>query len=281
MLPAVKERLLKTAAKPTSSAIRRCAVTLAGIGLALALPAAAQASSVRLVIDPGHGGKDPGAMSGGVKEKDTNLQISRAVAKAARRQGWEVEMTRKTDKFVPLEKRPQSANRKRADVFVSIHSNSMGKAAKGNMTIYRSKQGKRLGRAIMREMDRMTEYKDIGNRRDTRGLAVLRASKRPAVIVEVLSVAAPKERKQIKDPKAQKKYAEAIVRGVATYEGVKYKEPVKPKKKVAQEKEFTPLSAGVSAEPVNSARGSKEFRVLEPSLRPARTLLPGLIGLLR
>jgi len=198
----------------TSSAMRRLTTAIVTVGVAIALPAGAYAAPVRVVIDPGHGGKDPGAMSKGVVEKKTNLKISRAVAKEARRQGWDVKMTRKTDKFVALEKRPAKANSSRADVFVSIHSNSTGKAALGNMTIYRTKQGKRLGRAIMSELKPMTSYKDIGNRRDVRGLAVLRASKRPAVIVEVLSVTASRERKQLKSEKAQKKYARAIVRGI-------------------------------------------------------------------
>lgn len=203
--------------------IRRAVTAVAALGVALALPLSAYAAPMSIVVDPGHGGKDPGAVSGGVKEKTTNLKISRAVADEARRQGWTVAMTRNSDKYVRLSKAPALANKRRADVFVSIHSNSTGKKTLGNMTIYRSTQGKRLGKAIMGQLAPMTPYKDIGNRRDVRGLAVLRHSKRPAVLVEVLSVSAPSERRQLTDPAFQKNVAQAIVRGIAKYKGVDYK----------------------------------------------------------
>lgn len=194
----------------------------------VALPTTAFAK-VSLVIDPGHGGKDPGAMSGGVREKHTNLAISKEIAHEARRQGWKVHMTRTTDRFIPLTLRSRQANRTKADVLVSVHSNSTGEKALGNMTIYRGKKSKRLGDAIMSELAPMTNYADIGNRKDVRGLAVLRTSKRPTVIVEILSVTNRGERRQITDPTRQREYARAVVRGIAKFEGVKYK-PVKNEK---------------------------------------------------
>lgn len=214
----------------STTTLGRLAAT-AALGLSLTLPATAFAAPVRLMIDPGHGGKDPGAVSGPAVEKKINLQISRAVAKEARRQGWSVAMTRDSDRFIPLTQRPARATSYRADVFVSIHANSTGKSQKGAMTIYRTKQGKRLGRAIMGELSPLTRYRDIGNRSDVRGLAVLRASKKPAVIVEVMSVTAPRERNRIRDPKVQKRIAQAIVRGIAKYKGVHYKSAEKPKAK--------------------------------------------------
>ena len=75
----------------------------------------------------------------------------------------------------------------------------------------------------MSQLSPLTSYKDIGNRKDVRGLAVLRASKRPAVIVEALSITAPTERAQLLNTQAQKKYAQAIVRGIARYKHVAYK----------------------------------------------------------
>ncbi|HOJ13157.1 MAG TPA: N-acetylmuramoyl-L-alanine amidase [Deltaproteobacteria bacterium] len=79
----------------------------------------------RIVVDPGHGGKDPGAIGpGGVKEKDLTLAIGKALARRLRHEGFEVFLTRETDVFIPLEERTAFANKKRADLFVSIHINA-------------------------------------------------------------------------------------------------------------------------------------------------------------
>jgi N-acetylmuramoyl-L-alanine amidase len=79
----------------------------------------------RIVIDPGHGGRDPGAISPtGVKEKDLTLEIAKLLAKRLKADGFEVSLTRTRDEFVALEERTTFANRKRADLFVSLHINS-------------------------------------------------------------------------------------------------------------------------------------------------------------
>ncbi len=254
------------AASQKFSAKRRFAVTVAGLGLALALPASAYAAPVSIVIDPGHGGKDPGAVSHGLQEKRSNLAISLAVAKEAKRQGWKVSMTRDDDRFIPLNKRPAKANRSRADVFVSIHSNSTGSRKDGTMAIYRSKSGKRLGRAIMSELQPLTPYKDIGNRKDVRGLAVLRGSKRPAVLIEVLSVSTPSERRQLKDPEARAKYAQAIVRGIAKFKHVDYKPIDQPQPELKTEPTPLPPTSVPQTEPV----GAPTTAALEPVTSPLK-----------
>ena len=81
----------------------------------------------RIVIDPGHGGKDPGAIGyySGVLEKNVTLELSRRVAKRLRQKiGCEVLLTREEDKFLSLEERTAIANTKRADIFISIHANA-------------------------------------------------------------------------------------------------------------------------------------------------------------
>ncbi len=78
----------------------------------------------RIVIDPGHGGKDPGASGGKVREKDVVLAISTELRKELVSRGFEVFMTRKDDRFIPLEKRTAIANKLHADVFLSIHANA-------------------------------------------------------------------------------------------------------------------------------------------------------------
>lgn len=79
----------------------------------------------RVIIDPGHGGHDPGTMSKkGLREKDLVLDISTRVAALLEREGFEVLMTRTQDVFIPLEERTAIANSRGADLFVSIHVNA-------------------------------------------------------------------------------------------------------------------------------------------------------------
>ncbi|MBN2831510.1 MAG: N-acetylmuramoyl-L-alanine amidase [Candidatus Omnitrophica bacterium] len=79
----------------------------------------------KVVIDPGHGGKDPGAIGRtGLKEKDVNLDIAKRLANRFRQEGVEVIMTRNSDVFIPLGKRVEIANNSRADLFISIHANA-------------------------------------------------------------------------------------------------------------------------------------------------------------
>ena len=92
---------------------------------------------VRVMIDPGHGGKDPGATGPtGLKEKDVVLDIARMVRdRLARHEAYEVRMTRDSDVFIPLEERTAMANRGRSDIFVSLHINaSRNRKAKGIST---------------------------------------------------------------------------------------------------------------------------------------------------
>jgi len=80
----------------------------------------------RIVIDPGHGGKDPGCnASGGVKEKNIVLSIARILKKKIKEEiGCEVFLTRNRDVFLPLERRTAIANMKKADLFISLHVNA-------------------------------------------------------------------------------------------------------------------------------------------------------------
>ena len=82
-----------------------------------------------LVIDAGHGGKDPGAQSGKAKEKNINLAVALAFGKLVEQNCPDVKViyTRKTDVFVPLHTRADIANRNKADLFISIHTNALPK----------------------------------------------------------------------------------------------------------------------------------------------------------
>lgn len=79
----------------------------------------------RVVIDPGHGGHDSGAVGrAGVKEKDVALEVSKRLAADLREAGFQVFLTRDDDRFIRLEDRARIANKARGDLFISIHCNS-------------------------------------------------------------------------------------------------------------------------------------------------------------
>ena len=78
-----------------------------------------------VIIDPGHGGKDPGAVGvSGAQEKDIVLDIAKRLKKILENRGLRVIMTRETDVFISLQERTEIASRSKADLFISIHANS-------------------------------------------------------------------------------------------------------------------------------------------------------------
>jgi len=90
-----------------------------------------------IVIDPGHGGEDPGCIGyNGTKEKVLTLKISEGLAKLLREDGHEVFLTRTDDTFIPLVERTNFANKKNADIFISIHCNSSLKKTSEGFEIY-------------------------------------------------------------------------------------------------------------------------------------------------
>jgi N-acetylmuramoyl-L-alanine amidase len=108
---------------------RAAAAAPAGPGAPQASPEprpAAPRERIRVMLDPGHGGKDPGAIGPtGLREKDVVLALGRMVRDRLRRdESFEVHMTRDADVFIPLEERTAMANQARADIFVSLHINA-------------------------------------------------------------------------------------------------------------------------------------------------------------
>ena len=109
-----------------------------------------------IVIDAGHGGKDPGAMGADCREKDVNLAAARALKTALERSGhYKVVMTRDSDNYVPLETRVQVARRADADLFISLHSDSGPDASARGATVYTlsDKGSDRVVRNVMAEND--------------------------------------------------------------------------------------------------------------------------------
>lgn len=90
-----------------------------------------------VVVDPGHGGKDPGAVGNGIREKDLNLAVSKKLVSRLKEMGIDARLTRDTDVYLTLKRRTEIANEMNADLFVSVHGNALppGKSATG-MEIY-------------------------------------------------------------------------------------------------------------------------------------------------
>ena len=115
--------------------------------------------SCDVVIDPGHGGKDYGAIYGNRNEKDDNLNLALLVYENLEEMGIDAELTRDSDKKISLEKRCAFANRKRAELFVSLHRNSAD-GAKGveiwvddNETIKNNLKDRVLAESIINKLE--------------------------------------------------------------------------------------------------------------------------------
>lgn len=143
--------------------------------------------ATKVVIDPGHGGFDNGAMYNGRREKDDNLQIALALGQILENSGVDVEYTRTTDRYDSPAQKARLANETGADYLVSIHRNAAyaPNTYEGVQTLVFDNSGmrKRLAEAINSELEEVG-YNNIGveTRRD---LAILRRSNMPAVLVEV------------------------------------------------------------------------------------------------
>src|SRR5688572_6408127 len=95
-------------------------------GTALSLSRQLGLGIARIAIDPGHGGRDPGAKIKGLTESNLVLDVALRLEKLLKSQNVEVVLTRRTNEFVPLEERTAIANKSGADLFLSIHANASG-----------------------------------------------------------------------------------------------------------------------------------------------------------
>ena len=142
-----------------------------------------------VVLDPGHGGSDPGADIGGYFEKNFNLDITSRAETILKQKGINVLLTRKSDIFVGLEERWEIANAQKADLFVSIHNNSMpSSATKGSMAFYypTSYKGKAYARIFLDNLSTGLNMGSMGSGGlKSAEFVVLKKTHMPAVLVEV------------------------------------------------------------------------------------------------
>lgn len=171
-----------------------------------------------VVIDPGHGGKDPGAIGiRGIQEKRVVMSISAEVARILEQQGVQVRLTRNSDYFVSLQGRTTMANRMNADLFVSIHANSAGRSkphVSGLETYYFS-SGRNLAATIHRSVLRRVNVRDRKVRKAR--FYVLRKSAMPAVLVETGFLTGTEDAAKLSNSSYQKQMAEAIAFGIIEY----------------------------------------------------------------
>jgi N-acetylmuramoyl-L-alanine amidase len=167
------ERPVATAPSPTRSGDSRPAAANSAAASA-GPPAAAQFTRRRsrldtVVIDPGHGGKDPGAMAHGLQEKHIVMDVARKLGRYIEtRLGLEVVYTRSDDRFIPLKERGRLANRAGGDLFVSLHANAFGSSSvNGTETYFLGQSKTDAARRVMRtENSVVREYENNPERYD-------------------------------------------------------------------------------------------------------------------
>lgn len=178
-----------------------------------------------IVVDPGHGGRATGATGGGIYEKNVTLAIARKLRDELEACGASVIMTRNSDSDVGLYDRPKIATDNGADLFISIHNDSNGRAnsASGTSVYYHKgdASSRALATCVMQAISTVSGLPRRGALSDgilyASGLAVLRASTTPAILVEVAYINNSRDRAKLINPAFQKKVAQAIVRGARNY----------------------------------------------------------------
>jgi N-acetylmuramoyl-L-alanine amidase len=173
-----------------------------------------------VVIDPGHGGGDPGAVGiNGLQEKVAVLSVSHQIAEQLRRKGINAVLTRTGDQEVELAPRVATAARVKADVFVSVHANSLTLSrpdVNGLETYYyASAQGYRLARAIHNRVLKNTSMQDRGIRQAR--FYVIRRTKMPSVLVEIGFVTGSQDADRLVSAAQRTQLAEAITQGILDY----------------------------------------------------------------
>ena len=192
-----------------------------------------------VIIDPGHGGTDPGSVNRYGKEKDFNLRLAKILMKDLERKGFRVRMTRSSDVYPSLGQRVSFANRIPDAIFVSIHFNSfVNSTAKGIETYALSPRGSgthnsrgvrnnflegnrrdseniALATAVHAAVMKKTQAEDRGIKRDR--FTVLAGLSMPAVLLEGGFLSNPDEAKKIASTSYLSIISQGIANGIVTY----------------------------------------------------------------
>lgn len=180
-----------------------------------------------IVIDAGHGGDDFGTRSLSqpkYHEKSLNLTTALVLNDFLQKMGYLTMMTRSKDEFIPLQKRAEFANEKKADLFVSVHYNSApAKQAEGIEIFYfksddnkiRSTESDKLATSVLTQVTQLTKAKSRGVKHGN--FAVIRETKMPAILIEGGFLTNEREMNKIKDPVYVKNIAWGIAKGIQEF----------------------------------------------------------------
>lgn len=179
-------------------------------------------SELMVIIDPGHGAHDPGAIGFGLKEKDVVLDVSLRTKKYFQQTALPVKLTRETDVFVTLQNRVSFARAYKGDIFISVHANATNGSANGTETFYYSAatnpkiaESKALTTYIHK---RMIEAWNLTDRNVKKGnLHVLRENTMPATLVEMGFIDNKKDNAYLASPERREQMARAIFLGTLDY----------------------------------------------------------------
>lgn len=176
-------------------------------------------TSVDIVLDAGHGGKDQGANGGNAIEKEITLEIAKKTEECLKEAGYKVKLTRDDDTFVELEERAEYANQKKAKVFVSIHCNS-SEDGEGNgiETFYSEQKGEESEKLAVLIQENLIEQTNARDREaKTADYAVIVRTKMPAVLVETGFLSDAEERALLEQDEYQNHLAKGIADGIIGY----------------------------------------------------------------
>ena len=178
---------------------------------------------MKICIDPGHGGYDPGAVNHnvGVTEKSLSLKIAGLLGDELVSRGYDVFFTRELDQFIPLGFRTKIANNEKADLFISIHLNAAADpTAQGIETWYYegSRESERLAAIVQRELKDQFLAKNRGIK-STRGFYVLKHTAMPAILVETGFITNDHDVAYLVNKVRQKEIATAISNAVDEFAG--------------------------------------------------------------
>lgn len=170
----------------------------------------------KVVIDPGHGGTDYGAIRDGINEKDITLDLSKKVAEILKSQKYKVSMTRNDDTYIGLQERCDFTESENPEIFVSIHVNSaVATEPNGIETHYYHEESKELAEFIQKNMVKNVNSKDRGILKSK--FYVINHTDVPAVLVETGFLSNPAERAEIITDKRKQATAKAIADGITEY----------------------------------------------------------------
>jgi N-acetylmuramoyl-L-alanine amidase len=177
---------------------------------------------VLVMLDPGHGGKDPGAIGlGGLREVDVILPVAKRVAEILEKQGIAVKMTRNSDYFVGLDERVTMSRDAGATLFVSIHANSIDNRPDVNgLELYHYNLGQSFAETVHNTvLDYVNKNGFYLNNRHVRSarFLVLRKSAIPAILVETGYLTSEAEAARLRRDDYQRVMAEGIAKGIVQY----------------------------------------------------------------